>query len=66
MPFSYGINSIINNIGPYLVHLTPIERGQWVKTVKINPLEVKTGDYRYVVNALRNIYRDSWGLTEIS
>ncbi len=39
---------------------------QWGKTVKINPLEVKTGDDRYVVvmnlvNALRNIYRDSWG-----
>ncbi|MDE1766876.1 MAG: DUF87 domain-containing protein [Thaumarchaeota archaeon] len=38
---------------------------QWGKTVKINPLEVK-GDDRYVVvmnlvNALRNIYRDSWG-----
>lgn len=37
----------------------------WGKTVKINPLEVK-GDDRYVVvmnlvNALRNIYRDSWG-----
>ncbi len=39
---------------------------QWSKTVKINPLEVKGGDDRYVVvmnlvNALRNIYRDSWG-----
>jgi hypothetical protein len=39
---------------------------QWGKTVKINPLEVKAGDDRYVVvmnlvNALRNIYRDSWG-----
>jgi hypothetical protein len=38
----------------------------WAKTVKINPLEVKGGGERYVVamnlvNALRNIYRDSWG-----
>ncbi|MGB6463819.1 MAG: DUF87 domain-containing protein [Nitrosotalea sp.] len=39
---------------------------QWGKTVKINPLEVKAADERYLlvmnlVNALRNIYRDSWG-----
>ena len=38
----------------------------WGKIVKINPLEVKSGGDRYVVamnlvNALRNIYRDSWG-----
>ncbi|MHB8602308.1 MAG: type IV secretory system conjugative DNA transfer family protein [Nitrosotalea sp.] len=38
----------------------------WGKTVKINPLEVKNGADRYVVamnlvNALHNIYRDSWG-----
>jgi len=39
---------------------------RWSRTVKINPLEVKDGCERYVVamnlvNALRNIYRDSWG-----
>jgi len=38
----------------------------WGKIVKINPLEVKSGSDRYVVamnlvNALRNIYHDSWG-----
>ena len=38
----------------------------WGRIVKINPLEVKSGGDRYVVamnlvNALRNIYRDSWG-----
>ncbi|MDE1832363.1 MAG: type IV secretory system conjugative DNA transfer family protein, partial [Thaumarchaeota archaeon] len=38
----------------------------WGKIVKINPLEVKSGGDRYVVamnlvNALRNIYHDSWG-----
>lgn len=38
----------------------------WGKTVKINPLEVKTSTDRYIVamnlvNALRNIYHDSWG-----
>lgn len=38
----------------------------WGKTVKINPLEVKTDADRYLVamnlvNALRNIYHDSWG-----
>lgn len=39
---------------------------RWGRTVKINPLEVKDGAEMYVVamnlvNALRNIYRDSWG-----
>ncbi|HJU14159.1 MAG TPA: DUF87 domain-containing protein, partial [Candidatus Nitrosotalea sp.] len=39
---------------------------RWSRTVKINPLEVKDGCERYVVamnlvNALRNIYKDSWG-----
>lgn len=39
---------------------------RWGRTVKINPLEVKDGTERYLVamnlvNALRNIYKDSWG-----
>lgn len=39
---------------------------RWGKTVKINPLEVKSGKDRYLVamnlvNALKNIYHDSWG-----
>jgi hypothetical protein len=37
---------------------------------KAEPLEVKTGDYREdvvmnLVNVLRNIYRDSWGLRDL-
>jgi hypothetical protein len=49
-----------------LVYISLDAVRQWGMTVKINPLEVRPGDDRYtvsmnLVNALRNIYHDSWG-----
>lgn len=49
-----------------VVYISLDSARRWGKTVKINPLEVGPGCDRYLVamnlvNALRNIYRDSWG-----
>ncbi len=49
-----------------LVYISLDAVRQWGMTVKINPLEVRQGDDGYtvsmnLVNALRNIYHDSWG-----
>ncbi len=49
-----------------LVYISLDSVTRWGKTIKINPLEVKDLKERYVivmnfVQALKNIYRDSWG-----
>lgn len=49
-----------------VVYISLDSVARWGKTVKINPLEVKSGKERYLivmnlVNALKNIYHDSWG-----
>jgi len=49
-----------------LVYISLDSVRRWGRTVKINPLEVRDPEERYpvvmnLVQALKNIYRDSWG-----
>ncbi len=49
-----------------VVYINPSSISKYGRTVRINPLEVKNDDERYIiamsfVNALRNLHKDSWG-----